>query len=173
MSNQVVSIVSNKIDERRKTLLSNEPLERATMLQKFSTTLVFLLLLSSAVAEPCTQWERESSYNRLFDTESIITVKGTITEVSTYPLQNCGESGVQVMLKSDGKQLAVHLGPAWYIQNQGKQFNVGDKVTIKGSSIEFNGVPTVLALAVVMKKHMLVLRSASGAPVWAGWQSTR
>jgi hypothetical protein len=143
------------------------------MLRNLSAIAVLLLLISIASAEPCTSWERESSYNQKFNSETIETVKGTVSEVSTYSMPDCEECGIQLKLKSDGEPVTVHLGPDWYIRNQGRQFEVGDKVTIKGSRIDFNGSPALLALAVVMNNHMLVLRSASGAPVWAGWQSMR
>jgi hypothetical protein len=142
-------------------------------MKKLSALVVLLVLVSIAGAEPGTQWERESSYNKLFDTSTIETIKGRISDISTYPLQNGRENGIQLTVDTKGESITVHLGPDWYIEHQEKQLEVGDKVTVKGSRVEYNGSPTVFALAVATNNQMLVLRSASGAPVWAGWQSTR
>ena len=142
-------------------------------IQKLLSVAILLILVMAASAETITQWARESSYNQRFDAATIETIKGKISGISTYKIPGDAVSGVQLMVDSKGEQIPVHLGPDWYIDNQGKQFEVGEKVTVKGSRIDFDGSPAILALAVAMNNHMLVLRSASGAPVWAGWQTTR
>ncbi|MBU0692926.1 hypothetical protein KKH18_14080 [bacterium] len=143
------------------------------MTQRLLSIPMLLILFCVAGADPSSSWERESSYNQLFNAQNIETVKGTITEISTYTIPDGAGSGVQLTIENSGKQIAVHLGPEWYIQHQAKQFEVGEKITVKGSRVDFEGSSVLLALAVVMDSHMLVLRSASGAPVWSGWQSMR
>lgn len=143
------------------------------MTLRLLTIPMLLMLVCVAGAEPTSSWDRESSYNQLFDTQKIETIKGTITAISSYTIPDGAVKGVQLTINNDGNPITVHLGPEWYIQNQAKQFEIGEKVTVKGSHVDFEGSPVLLALAVVMDSHMLVLRSASGAPVWAGWQSMR
>jgi predicted extracellular nuclease len=104
----------------------------------------------------------------MFNPKSIETVKGVVTEITDFQLAS-GEQGVLLKLESDNGIHMVHLGPVWFMNNQGIQLKAGDKVTVKGSQVEYQNGSALIAQAVVRQNQMLVLRSSSGAPAWSAW----
>ena len=67
----------------------------------------------------------------------------------------------------------VHLGPAWYIENQEITIKPEDKVEIKGYLTNFAGKPAIIAAEVKKGNMTLVLRSEDGFPMWSGWRRNR
>jgi len=130
--------------------------------------IVALFIGTVTYAEPNSEWDRGSQYNQLFNTKSMETVKGVVAEITDFQLPD-SEKGVLLKLESDNGTHLVHLGPAWFLENQGIQLETGDKITVKGSQVEYQNGSALIAQAVVKKNHMLVLRSASGAPAWSAW----
>jgi len=72
--------------------------------------------------------------------------------------------------KTDKETISVHLGPAWYMDNQDVQIAVGDKVEVKGSRVTLDGKPTLIAAEVKKGDEVLTLRDANGFPAWSGWR---
>jgi hypothetical protein len=50
------------------------------------------------------------------------------------------------------------------------QIAAKDKIEVKGSRITFDGKPAIIAAEVKKGDDVLVLRDASGLPVWSGWR---
>lgn len=74
------------------------------------------------------------------------------------------------MMKTDKEMIPVHLRPAWYIENQDVQIAPPDRIEVKGSRITLEGKPAIIAAEVKKGDDVLVLRDASGLPVWSGWR---
>jgi hypothetical protein len=66
--------------------------------------------------------------------------------------------------------MSVHLGPAWYIENQDMSVKTGDKVEVKGSKVEIGGKPVIIGAEVKKGEDTLILRDESGVPLWSGWR---
>lgn len=64
----------------------------------------------------------------------------------------------------------MHLGPSWYIENQDLTIAPADKMEAKGSRITFEGKPAIIASEVKKGDDVLMLRDASGVPLWSGWR---
>jgi hypothetical protein len=79
-------------------------------------------------------------------------------------------SGVHLMLKTEKEAISVHLGPAWYIENQDVKIEPKDSVEIKGSRVTFGGKPAIIAAEVKKGGETLTLRDDAGLPVWSGWR---
>jgi hypothetical protein len=79
-------------------------------------------------------------------------------------------SGVHLMVKTDKGTLSVHLGPAWYIENQDVTIEPKNKVEIKGSRITYDGKPAVIAAEIKKGDEILQLRDDKGYPLWSGWR---
>jgi hypothetical protein len=150
--------------EKSKPTLSEYIMHKSILAIAFTV----LIVGSATCAESSSEWDRGSQYNQMFNPKSIETVKGVVTEITDFQLAN-GEKGVLLKLESDAGVLAVHLGPAWFLNNQGIKLETGDKVTVKGSQIEYQNGSALIAQAVVKQNHMLVLRSAAGVPAWSAW----
>ena len=75
-----------------------------------------------------------------------------------------------VTIKTAAGEMDVHLGPAWYIENQEMVVTAGDKVEVKGSKVDIGGKPAIIAAELTKGDETMVLRDGAGVPVWAGWR---
>jgi len=78
--------------------------------------------------------------------------------------------GVHAIVKTQKETLSVHLGPAWYIENQDIKIEPKDKIEIKGSRITFQGKPAIIASEIKKGDEILKLRDENGFPAWSGWR---
>jgi hypothetical protein len=115
-------------------------------------------------------WGAGSSYGRMYDLKTVETVSGEVIRVERITPMKGMSSGVHLMLKTDKGTLSVHLGPAWYLENQDIKIEAKDKIEVKGSSITFEGKPAVIAAEVRKGNDVLKLRDEAGFPSWSGWR---
>jgi hypothetical protein len=78
--------------------------------------------------------------------------------------------GIHLELKGDKETVSVHLGPAWFVENQDTTIEVGDKIGVKGSRVTFEGKPALIAAEVRKGDEVLKLRDETGTPLWSGWR---
>jgi hypothetical protein len=78
--------------------------------------------------------------------------------------------GVHMTVKTATETLSVHLGPAWYLENQDVKLEPKQTVEVKGSRITFRGKPAIIAAEVHKGEEVLKLRDDNGHPLWAGWR---
>ena len=116
-------------------------------------------------------WGSDSQYNRLYDTNTVETVFGEVLAIEQInPLKGMSY-GVHLQLKTEKGTISVHLGPAWFIENQDMVIELKDKVEIKGSRVkDGDNKPAIIAAEVKKHGHVLKLRDEYGIPVWAGWR---
>lgn len=115
-------------------------------------------------------WEPTSPYGRLYDPKTVQTISGEVTSIEQItPFQGMAY-GVHLLVKTDKETLAVHLGPAWYIENQETKIQPGDQVEVRGSRINFQGKPAIIAAEVKKGDQVLQLRDEAGVPAWSGWR---
>jgi hypothetical protein len=101
-------------------------------------------------------WGAGTPYGRLYNLQTVETITGEVVTVDKItPMKGT---------------ISVHLGPGWYIENQDLKIAPNDKIEIKGSRITFEDKPTLIAAEVKKGDDVLVLRDASGFPVWSGWR---
>ena len=102
---------------------------------------------------------------RLFDPKTLATVSGEVVAVT--PTGPAG-LGIHLELKTTDGTMAVHLGPSWFLKEQGLEVATGDQLEISGSRVVFEGKPAVIAQTVKKANQAIALRDAAGFPVWAG-----
>jgi hypothetical protein len=113
-------------------------------------------------------WGPGSQYGRMYNPKTVETVTGEVVSVEHMtPMKGMGH-GVHLMLKTDKETISVHLGPAWFIENQDITIEPKDKLEIKGSRVTFDGKPALIAAEVKKGDEVLHLRDESGVPTWAG-----
>jgi hypothetical protein len=78
--------------------------------------------------------------------------------------------GVHLLVKTDHGTVDVHLGPAWYVQNQDVKLAAKDRVEVKGSRVTLDGKSALIAAEVRKGDEVLVLRDDAGVPRWVGWR---
>ncbi|MDI6853035.1 MAG: DNA-binding protein [Deltaproteobacteria bacterium] len=132
-----------------------------------------LFLVTSATAQPGRGrswggWGPGGSYGRLYNPATVETLGGEVIKVDRYmPGRGMGY-GVHLSLKTAAETIDVHLGPSWYVEQQGMAFAAGDKLQVTGSRITYQGKPAIIAAEVKKGDQVLKLRDAQGIPVWSG-----
>jgi hypothetical protein len=136
----------------------------------FATSLVLLALCASGVVFAQRGGPGGGPQGRRYDPKTVETVSGEVLGLETLPGRH-GMGGVHANLKTDkGETIPVHLGPAWYLDKQSVSLKQGDKVTVRGSRVTFDGKPAIIAAEVTRQGQTLRLRDDNGIPVWAGWR---
>jgi len=118
----------------------------------------------------------QGSGGRRYDPKTVETVSGEVIKVEHVQGKawappkggRGGAYGIHLILKSDKEEIAVHLGPSWYLDKHGLTFAEGDRLEVRGSRITFDGKPAIIAAEVKKGDQSLKLRDADGAPVWRG-----
>ena len=115
-------------------------------------------------------WGSGSPYCRMFNPQTVETINGEVVSVDKLMPMKGMNYGVHLTLRTDKETISVHLGPAWYIENQDIKIAPGDKIRVKGSRVTFEGKPALIAAEVKKGDEVLTLRDANGFPVWSGWK---
>jgi hypothetical protein len=115
-------------------------------------------------------WGAGTPYSKMYDPKSVETVSGEVQKVEAITPRKGMSYGVHMSVKTDKETVSVHLGPAWYIENQDIKLEPKDKVEVRGSKITFDGKPALIAAEVKKGDQVLKLRDDSGVPVWSGWR---
>ncbi len=113
---------------------------------------------------------------RMYDPKTVETVSGEVVRVEEVRGKGAGQArggrgggyGVHLILKSASEEVAVHLGPGWYLDKQGLKVAPGDRIEVHGSRIIFEGKPTIIAARIKKGDQSLMLRDDNGLPVWRG-----
>ncbi|MBN1505016.1 MAG: DNA-binding protein [Candidatus Eisenbacteria bacterium] len=115
-------------------------------------------------------WGPGTPYSRMYNSATVTTIAGEVLSVETITPYKGMSYGVHLVLKTKDGKLSVHLGPAWFVENQDTRIERGDKVEVLGSRITFDGKPAVIAAEVKKGDDVLKLRDENGFPVWSGWR---
>lgn len=116
-------------------------------------------------------WCASNNYSRLFDAKTIVEMKGTIEKIEKIAPEKGMSVGIHLMVKtSNNEKMSVHLGPAWYLDNQEVQFAASDKITVKGSKITYQNALAIIAVSVMRGEQTLLLRDKKGVPKWNAWR---
>jgi len=107
---------------------------------------------------------------RNYDTKTVETITGDIVAVNIVPSGRGrgGAGGVHLMVKTDKKEISVHLGPKWYVDEQTVKLAVNDRVEVRGSRVTQGGKPAIIAAEVKKGDQVLKLRDEAGLPLWGG-----
>jgi len=144
----------------------------AGMWSSLIASLIVMAAPLAASAQPAGAGEGRGSGRgaqgaRLFDPATVTTMQGEILEVERIPRGRRGE-GVHLMVASGAEKLAVHLGPSFFVDQQGLKLAKGDRIEVKGSRIVLDGKPTLIAQEIKRGSESMALRDANGFPLWAG-----
>lgn len=145
-------------------------------MKRFGYVIVAMALLSATVVAQSgwknrgnNGWGPGSEYNKRYNTNTVETIAGQITAIDTMTPLKSMSPGIHIVVKTDKEIISVHLGPAWFLENQEWNLEVKDTVAIKGSRVLFNNQPTLIAAEVKKDDAILKLRDENGFPLWNGW----
>ena len=113
---------------------------------------------------------------RMYDPKTVETVSGDVMSIEQIQGKAWGAGrggrgggyGVHLILKTEKEQIAVHLGPSWYLDKQGLKIAPKDRIEVRGSRITFEGKPAIIAAEVKNGGRSLRLRDDNGVPEWRG-----
>jgi hypothetical protein len=115
-------------------------------------------------------WGSGGQYGRLYDPATVETIRGEVVSVDRITPMKGMSQGVHMTVKTATETLSVHLGPAWYLENQDVKLEPKQAVEVKGSRIVFRNKPAIIAAEVHKGDEALKLRDDNGYPLWAGWR---
>ncbi|HUJ09533.1 MAG TPA: DNA-binding protein [Verrucomicrobiae bacterium] len=115
-------------------------------------------------------WGADGGYGRIYNPQTLVTVTGKVVAVEYFIPKTGMSEGVHLKLRTGSETNSVHLGPAWYIENQDVKIKPHDKIVVRGSRVLFDGKPAIIAAEVKKGDEILKLRDEDGRPVWAGWR---
>ena len=105
----------------------------------------------------------------LYNPATVETVSGVVQRVEQVKGKGGGRGyGIHLLLKTDKEEIAVHLGPGWYVEKQPLKIAPQDQIEVRGSRITYEGKPVILAAEVKKGDQVLKLRDAAGIPAWSG-----
>lgn len=116
-------------------------------------------------------WGPGSSYNRMYDTKTVETISGSVISIDQILPDKNMSVGIHLLLNTVNGNVSIHLGPAWYIENQDIQIIKGDNVSVTGSKVTYNGDQVIIAKEVIKGDQLLKLRDENGYPLWSGWRN--
>ena len=105
---------------------------------------------------------------RNYDPKTVETVTGKVLSLEKRASSGNRGYGVHLTLQTSKNTIAVHLGPAWYIEKKTPSIGVNDTVTVTGSRVAMDGRPVLIAAQVKKGNDILKLRNESGVPLWSG-----
>ena len=114
-----------------------------------------------------------------YNTGAEVTINGTVDEVEQITgtgangqTWSCprGWTGTHLMLKTDTGTLPVHVGPSAYLTSKNFSIAKGDKLTILGSKVQYQGSDFLIAKEIIKGSEVLTLRNSAGFPLWSGFR---
>lgn len=133
--------------------------------------MLLLLPISGIAQRGSGGWCTQNNYNRQFNTKTIEELKGSVVKVERITPETGMSAGIHLILKTEKNEtIPVHLGPAWYVENQEIQLVAGDVITVKGSRITYQAAPAIIAMTISKGAQILTLRDKNGNPGWNAWR---
>ena len=107
---------------------------------------------------------------RLYNPQTVTTVAGQVEKLEELTMGRGGRGMAfrEVLLKTDQGSIMVHLGPAWYLDEQKFAVKAGDTLEATGSKVTLNNQPALIAREVKVNGKTLKLRDEQGLPAWRG-----
>lgn len=102
-------------------------------------------------------WGIGGSYCGMYNSGSIETFTGEVVSVDQFTPMKGMSNGVRLVVKTGNETIYVHLGPMWFIEKQDLKIEPKDKITVKGSSITFEGKKTIMATEIKKGNEVLKL----------------
>ena len=103
---------------------------------------------------------------RNYDPKTVETLQGKVLSADKATRAQGRSHGVHLTLQTDKETVAVHLGPAWYIDKQTPKIEANDTITVTGSRATVDGKPAIIAAQVKKGNEILKLRDENGIPAW-------
>jgi hypothetical protein len=112
-------------------------------------------------------WGPTTYYARIYNRHALESVSGEVVSVERITPVEGMSCGITIMVETDKETIPIHLGPAWYVDNQDVKIVPGDRVDVKGSRVTLEGKPALMAANMKRGNEALTLREVDGFPLWS------
>ena len=133
-----------------------------------AVTLFFAFGLTAVKAQD-KEWAPGNRFAKHYDTTKVETIKGTISSIFRINREKGIGYRLQADLLTDEETIRIHIGPSWFIEEKGFEFNNGDKIEVTGSRVKLEDKDYLIAAEIVKEGKVLKLRDRIGTPLWIGW----
>ena len=132
-----------------------------TWLRVLSGAAVAGLLLTSVWAQTA------SKTGPKYDMKNEVKIKGVIEEIRQVPGPF---EGTHLVVKTDSKNVLVHVAPADFLKDIDTSFNKGELIEVVGCKAPDATEEEILAREITVGQNTTTLRDDKGVPVWVGWK---
>lgn len=144
----------------------------------FPAAVAVVIVLAAAIDPAQAQnagrwWEPTSPYNALYNPETVDTITGTVLQVDRFLPGRRAKVGIHVYLDTPDGPIDVHLGPAWFLEQEGLAVKDGMMMEVVGSRVSYDKHVCILAAHVRAEGRGFALRDENGYPRWARALSRR
>jgi hypothetical protein len=98
----------------------------------------------------------------------VTTLRGTVTAVTVVPAQAGRLGGTHLTLQGEGAATEVHVGPTWFLKQEGVELSKGDALEVTGSMLDSGDETFLVAREIRTGTKVFRLRDERGFPIWAG-----
>lgn len=128
-----------------------------------SVLLTFLAGVSSVVSQ---EKNSPTQVTYQYDPANQQTIRGWVAETRDFQCPVSGTMGSHITVKNELSSIEVHLAPASFMKQYEITIRKGDKVTVVGSNIIYDGKPALIAKSVIVDSDTYNFRDAKGKPLW-------
>jgi len=119
-------------------------------------------------------WGQATPYERLFNQFNLQVITGSIYRIDTITPMTGMSVGIQLIIRTATREeIAVHLGPAWYVRHQDMDLSLNDNVEVRGARFSLKGKDVIAAFEVRTSDRVLLLRDEDNVPYWCGWRKRK
>jgi len=129
-----------------------------------------LILSSALLFSGVSLSQQRNSGQRMYDPKTVETVKGEVVAVDRIAPGYAQSGGIHLRLKTASENIAVHLGPAWFVEKQEVKIVRNDRIEVTGSRVKYGKDCVIIAGTVSKEGKTIVLRDEKGVPKWSGWR---
>lgn len=115
-------------------------------------------------------WGPGNEYCLMYKPDTVVAISGEVISVEKTVPRKGTFYGTHLIVKTGEEAISVHLGPGWYVEDQGITFKPEDKLEITGSKVTFDEEQVIIASEVKKGDETLKLRDKNGIPYWSGWR---
>ncbi|MBE7385721.1 MAG: hypothetical protein F6J95_030560 [Leptolyngbya sp. SIO1E4] len=102
---------------------------------------------------------------RIYDVTTVETQHGKVVSIDRTSI-GVNAGGIHLTLDISHEQLPVHLGPAWYLEDQSLDIAIDNVIEVTGSRVVIDEEPVLIAAEIKIGDTVVTLRDCDGIPLW-------
>lgn len=145
-------------------------------MKKNFVTLAFIIFATISVAQAQPQmrfrgsdgWGPNTRYEQAFDNFNLRTFVATVVRVDTItPIRDEMSVAMRLIAQIDGEEVAIHLGPMWYVTHQDINFPRGERIDVRGHRTSLTGVGEfIMPVEIRSRNRIFRFRDDDGHAFW-------